>query len=157
MNIISPFGRVSRGGYLALAVPLVVIVAALHWIRWDFAPAPSDVIGEGSRTPWLRWLSIADPIAWLLTWALFCAAAKRLHDFRWSGVFAIPLLWPWPQAFMRLAFTDWPGASDLSQAFNAIERVGIGLQLYGVALLIVLAIVPGRRLRTVASEADAGG
>jgi uncharacterized membrane protein YhaH (DUF805 family) len=155
MNIISPFGRVSRKGYISVIVPVILVVAALHWISWDFAPAPSGLIGEGPQTPWLRWRLIADPLAWLLLWVLFCAAAKRLHDFRWSGSLALPLLWPWPRALMRLAFTDRPGAWDLGRDFGAIERVGIGLQVYGLALLIVLAVVPGRRRPTADRDAVA--
>jgi len=146
MNIVSPFGRLSRKGYLSVAIPLFLVIEALDWVTWEFVPdAPASMFG----TPWFRWLIIADPVRFALFWCLFCAGVKRLHDFRWSGLLALPVLWPWLQAALAIAFPlaekDRAESWDLIDLFNAIELVGFGLQLYSLALLIMLAIVPGAK------------
>ncbi len=145
MNIVSPFGRLSRKGYLAVAVPVLISIVALDWVTWQFSPAPSGSVADPSGTPWLRWLSIAGPLGYILTWSLFCACVKRLHDFRWTGAFALPLLWSWLGAILPFAIMAWNLAGGIRQLMEELMALGLGMRFYTWALLILLAIVPGKK------------
>ncbi len=159
MNIISPFGRLLRRGYLAVVVALIVVIAAMNVVTWLYVPSPYGVVVADSGKPWLRWLIVADPVGCLLRWSLFCAAVKRLHDFRWSGILALPLLSFTALVPLQLAFPlidyAWGKGYDLPQPFDAIRRIGMGLQYYDLALLIVLAIIPTDRRHLDVAETDA--
>ena len=154
MNIVSPFGRLSRKGYLAIAVPVFVAIVALDWVTWQFMQTTSGSIADLPGTPWFRWLFIAGPLGYVLTWCLFCACVKRLHDFRWNGLLALPLLWPWLQAAaMATATAHMSPNRDLLQWLAYMGRVSVGLRFYDWALMIVLAIVPGGKRPTESDRA----
>ncbi len=154
MNIISPFGRISRRGYLAVAVPMFVAIIAIDLVGRFFAPGMVE-----SGTPWSRWFMIAGLAIDGLVWGLFCACVKRLHDFRWTGLFALPLLWPWAWGVIDFVFPmvmHWQGERDVSRLLNELSELGRGLRFYSWALLIVLAIVPGhKRADDLATKATA--
>jgi uncharacterized membrane protein YhaH (DUF805 family) len=148
MNIISPFGRLSRKGYLVVAVPVLVVIGALVWTTKNLVSPPDGPLDDIAHTPWFRWLLIAGPLDFVMQWCLFCACVKRLHDFRWSGILALPLLATWLQIAGSLvvpATDDYSQMSmeDVSRLAHALYEVTLALRIYSLALLIALAIVPG--------------
>ncbi len=141
-------------------MPVVVVTAALVWATRTLVPEPAGSIEVDVHAPWFRWLLIAGPLGYALQWGLFCACVKRLHDVRWSGLAALPVLGDWlktavmlslPLAMMHWHLTTW----DLPTLYRDIAEIALGLRIYGLALLIVLAIVPGTR--PAAADPDAPG
>ncbi len=149
MNIISPFGRLSRKGYLVVAVPLFVAGAALDWLSFTFGPADPQGPPDLPESPWARWMLLAGPLGCLLTWCLFCACVKRHHDFRWSGFAALIVLWPWVIAvapiLVELAIAHGYLSVDTPDPFTILDPIAAGIRIISWALMLILAVIPGRK------------
>ncbi len=151
MNLVSPFGRLSRRGYLAAAVPVVVVLWSTALVTHQFAPDMGDDISNMAGGPWFRWMLVGGLVVFVAEWSLFCACVKRLHDFGWSGIPALPLLAPWLRVtlipLIPMAMQHWHLTWDLPHLVDEMARLAAGLTIYSLALEIVLAVVPGTKRR----------
>lgn len=142
-------GRLSRIAYAFMASPLLIVFANGN----HASNAVSVLFFRMMIVPSIQLLATLLAAAMItVSLLLTLISGKRLRDIGWTGWLAVPYLL---LGFIyidltRSAFT----ASKRILDYPYIEYITTGLVFYGLALALVLLIVPGRR-RSVARASPA--
>lgn len=162
MNPISPFGRLSRVAYAVTALSLLLIILAIGRFGPLFIPKlpGSTLPGEIDHTAWFRWTTGLGLLVLALSWGLFCACAKRLHDIGWTALPALLLFAPWLKGFaifllpiiaVKLHRAE---TSDMNAVYHDISWATLGLRYLSWLMVIALCFVPSARMAAKPEEAD---
>ena len=132
-------GRLARLPYGLVALPILAIFECRYLIVY-YWPVVFDRFNAGLTSA--GWLIVIYALYDLLLLPLLMVSFSRLRDIGLTGFLALPyLLAP----FLKLAST-WAWMHHASPGMTLIlDRAASGVHIYGLALAVLLLLVPGRK------------
>jgi uncharacterized membrane protein YhaH (DUF805 family) len=143
-------GRLSRIPFALMALPFLVIFANGNYA----SNAVSMLFFRMMILPSIQSLTLllATP---MITISLLLAiiSGKRLRDFGWTGWLGAPYLLQ-GLIYIDLTHSAFTGSKRILD-YPVVEYVTAGLVFYGLALALVLLIVPGQRRSAAGASPEA--
>jgi hypothetical protein len=145
-------GRLTRGAYAGIAVPIIVVQLAMPFItRW--APLLFANVFHATLANFGTYFLAMTAVLGLLPLVLFVASVKRLRDIGWSGWLAFPVLLKFCLGYAAIFLALYLGFMILGEA--SLKWLSVGTYWYVFVLVLLLLFIPSRKLPVTAEPAAA--